>query len=191
MTPFPQSRNKHKGAVHHENRSFLQQSAGASDPRHHPVHDHGDYRFSGHPRWISFCFCGSRGCAAATGIGESPRTLCSLFRYVFHRRRPFPGASGFILEKRIPTRRGSSENWGFVGPTVQHRRGRVSRPSEFTDVYGAGRETRPLRCPYRQPAKFQFPGLLRETSKHSISYLVSYISYLISSAIFRSAAPVP
>ena len=113
------------------------------------------YRFPGHPRWISFCFSGSRGCAAATGIGESSRTLCSLFRYVFHRRRPFPGASGFILEKRIPTRHGSSENWGFVGPTVQHRRGRVSRPSEFTDLYGGGTgnpsPTTPLRSARQIP----------------------------------------
>ena len=34
------------------------------------------------------------------------------------------------------------------------RRGRVSRPPEFRDLYGAGRETRPLRCFYGWPDKF-------------------------------------
>ena len=40
------------------------------------------------------------------------------------------------------------------------RRGRVSRPPEFRDLYGAGRETRPLRCFYGWPAKFQFDSAL-------------------------------
>ena len=34
------------------------------------------------------------------------------------------------------------------------RRGRVSRPPEFRDLYGAGRETRPLRCFYGWSDKF-------------------------------------
>ena len=41
------------------------------------------------------------------------------------------------------------------------RRGRVSRPPEFRDLYGTGRETRPLRCSYGWYAKFQFFERLR------------------------------
>ena len=33
------------------------------------------------------------------------------------------------------------------------RRGRVSRPTEFVDAYGAGRETRPLQCRFRWPVE--------------------------------------
>ena len=41
------------------------------------------------------------------------------------------------------------------------RRGRVSRPPEFRDLYGAGRETRPLRCFYGWPDKYQFAAPIR------------------------------
>ena len=48
--------------------------------------------------------------------------------------------------------------WDYLSSSI--RRGRVSRPPEFRDLYGAGRETRPLRCFYGWPAKFQFDSAL-------------------------------
>ena len=40
------------------------------------------------------------------------------------------------------------------------RRGRVPVPLKFGDLYGAGRETRPLRCRFDSCAKSQFHGSL-------------------------------
>ena len=55
----------------------------------------------------------------------------------------------FILTRQF-------DKLGFVGELGidSLRRGRVSRPPEFRDLYGAERETRPLRCFYGWPAKF-------------------------------------
>ena len=80
-----------------------------------------------------------------------------------------------------------TENWKFVGELGinLYRRGRVSRPTEFVDAYGAGRETRPLQCRFGWPVKFQFVVLLSHADNHPLfqsprSGTSSYISYLIS-----------
>ena len=58
---------------------------------------------------------------------------------------------------------------GYLSSSI--RRGRVSRPPEFRDSYGAGRETRPLRCFYGWSDKFQFTDLLSHSDKHIKKWL--------------------
>ena len=52
---------------------------------------------------------------------------------------------------------------GYLSSSI--RRGRVSRPPEFGNLYGAGRETRPLRSHYGQPAKLQFVHEKNDTER--------------------------
>ena len=79
------------------------------------------------------------------------------------------------------------------------RRGRVPRPPEFRELYGAGRETRPLRCFYGWSDKFpifqtgalpqqacyiigEFSGIVKQGKAGALSFILRFRQ---SGLIFR------
>ena len=72
------------------------------------------------------------------------------------------------------------------------RRGRVSRPPEFRDSYGAGRETRPLRCFYGWSDKFRFVAPQNDTERVRVKTITDHVRHDLAArpaGKFQFAAP--